>query len=531
MVKRIADIVGWLGTALVLAALAVMLLRPEWRAYSTYMAWAGLVCVLGYTLTQWREIASFFGRRQAQMGTLAIVSIAAVLGILVAINYIAGRQNKRWDLTSAQQFSLSEQTLKILGSLEEPLNVKVFAQAGEFPRFRDRLGEYEHASRRLSIEYVDIDKRPSLARQYDVQAYGTVVFEYQDRTERVTSDSEQDLTNAIIKVLTGEESRIYFVQGHGERDTASSERGGYNGISAALGRENYAVERLVLAQEGDVPEDAAAVVIAGPKTDYFPQEIDRLRSYLDRGGKLLVLLDPPEKSGQPFPNLEQLLAEWAIQVGNDVVVDVSGMGQLIGTDAATPVAATYPWHPITERFSYITAFPLARSVTPVEGGVESRYAQTFVETSPRSWAETDIEQLMQSGKVELEEARGDRRGPVSIAAAVSAPVTEPAVTTASQEEGGDAGDGKTPETRLVVFGDSDFAANFALNIQGNSDLFLNTVGWLVQQENLIAIRPRMPDDRRITLTADQQRRIAWLALVVIPGLVMASGVYTWWRRR
>src|SRR5262249_6378743 len=221
-----------------------------------------------------------------------------------------------------------------------------------------------------------------------------------------------------------------------------------------------------------------------------------LKKCLDRAGKVMLLIDPPEKPDSPGkPNLIALAHDWAMDVNNDIVVDISGMGRLIGTDASVPVVAQYPSHKITERFSYLTAFPLARSVTPVSAGVNGRTAQTFLETSANSWSETDIKGLLTSGKVALEENKGDKKGPISIGAAVSAAATGDAKAATP--------DAPKPETRVTVVGDSDFAANFALGIQGNRDLFMNIVGWLSQQENLISIRPKEPDDRRLTLTATQ----------------------------
>jgi len=198
------------------------------------------------------------------------------------------------------------------------------------------------------------------------------------------------------------------------------------------------------------------------------------------------------------------------------------MGQLIGTDASVPVAANYPAHAITQRFKYLTAYPAARSVTPVSGGVNGHIAQGFVETSPRSWAESDLKGMLTSGKVSFSAASGDKQGPITIAAAVSAAGAAPA---------GAAAEALKPETRVVVFGDSDFAANSGLGIQGNRDLFMNTVGWLSQQENLISIRPKEADDRRLTMTAAQQTNVTWLSLFILPGLVFFVGVSTWWRRR
>jgi len=528
MVNRILSIVGWIGTALVIVALATKFLPAldRFADYSRPLAWAGLVCVLAYSLSQWREIANVFTRRQARYGTLAATSVLVVFGILTAINYIGNRQNKRWDLTTNKQFSLADQSKTVLAKLDAPLQIQVFAQEPEFQRYQDKLKEYEYATKRISTEYIDPDKKPTIAKQNQIQQYGTIIFNYKGRTERVTSDNEQDITTGIIKVVSGQQKKVYFTQGHGEKDSGSAERDGYNGIAAALGRENYTVDKLVIAQQGSVPDDAAVVIVAGPRTDFFQPEIDSLKTFLGKGGKLLLALDPPDKADSAaLTSLIALAHDWGMDVGNDIVVDASGMGRLIGTDASIPVAANYPSHAITQRFSFLTAFPLARSVTAISGGVGGHTAQSFIETSPRSWAETDIKALLTSGKVELEESKGDKRGPISIAAAASAAVT------AGDAKQAAAPDAPKPETRVIVIGDSDFAANSGLGIQGNRDMFMNMVGWLSQQENLISIRPKEADDRRITLTASQQYFVNLLSLAIIPLCIFGTGVYTWWRRR
>ena len=206
---------------------------------------------------------------------------------------------------------------------------------------------------------------------------------------------------------------MYFTQGHGEKDTDV-------GRARRLQRDRRRAEARELhgrdarpRAAGAVPDDATVVVVAGPRIDFFPPEIDALKKYLAKGGKLLLMLDPPDKADSPpLTNLIALAHDWGIDVGNDVVVDVSGMGRLIGTDASVPVAASYPPHPITERFNVMTAYPLARSVTPVSGGVNGHTAQPFVETSPRSWAETDIKACWPAAEVALDEAKGDKQGPI-----------------------------------------------------------------------------------------------------------------------
>jgi len=523
MLTRIIGLIGWLGFAAVLAAVGIRFGYPAKDQYATYAAYAGLVCLLIYILGQWRDIVKLFAKRQARYGTLMGVSVLVVLGILVAINYIGARQNKRWDLTASKQFSLSDQTRNVLQKLDSPLSITVFAQESGFQPYKDKLKEYEYSSGKVVTDYVDPDKKPAVASQNQVQAYGTILFKYKDRSERITTDTEQDITTAIIKVVQGGTKKVYFTQGHGEKDATSSERDGYKGIADSLTHENYTVDKLVLAQAGSVPDDASVLVVAGPKTDFFPGEITALKTYLGKQGKLLLELDPPDKAdSQPLTNLIALAHDWGMDVGNDMVVDVSGMGQLIGTDASVPVAASYPSHAITQRFKFITAYPSARSVTAVTGGVSGHTAQGFVETSPRSWAESDIKAMLTTGKVAFSAGGGDKQGPITVAAAVSA---------AGAAAAGAAADAPKPETRVAVYGDSDWAANSGLGIQGNRDLFMNTVGWLSQQENLISIRPKDAEDRRLTMTAAQQTNVTWLSLFIIPGLVFFMGVYTWWRRR
>ena len=304
---------------------------------------------------------------------------------------------------------------------------------------------------------------------------------------------------------------------------------------AALRTDNFEVAPLTLAQQGAVPDDATIVVVAGPETDFLPGELDALRAYLRRGGKLHLLLDPPSPgSGADLTGLVALTREWGIEVGDNVLIDASGLGQLLGTDASVPVAMPVA-HPITTDFRVMTAFPLARSVRPVDGGVEGRYPQTVLETSPQSWAEADIESLFATGRPERDEDAGDIAGPVSLAVAVAAPAEEPPTGADTPESpDGDEADGTdapAPETRVVVVGDSDFAANRAIGLQGNRDIFLNMANWLAQQEDLIAIRPADPASRPISMTADQGVWVFWFTMAIVPLLLFANAFRLYWRRR
>ena len=540
MMRRVLDFTAWLGVALVVGALVAPWVRPELADFTTYAAWAGIACILVYAAGQWREILDYFRGRNAQYGALASAGVLIVIGLLVGVNYLSERRNVRWDLTENQQYSLSDQTVQLLDGLEAPVRFLVFDQEASFPRYRMRLSQYAYESPLVEVEYVDADRNPTRVRQYDVETYGTIIVEYQDRIEWVDSDTEQDLTNGLIRAITGAEKTVYFLAGHGERDTTSTDREGYASVTAALVRDNYASEPLVLAQVQTVPEDASVVVIAGPQTDLLESEADALSEYLSRGGHVMILLDPPDvENGVSFPLLSGLLQDWGIEPGNDVVVDVSGLGQLIGTDASVPVATSYPPHPITLGFNVMTGYPLARSMTPIAGGVNGRIANPLIETSSQSWAESNLGMLFDSGEIALEAETGDVPGPVSLGAAVSAPAlaaeaTEDQTETVSDEAATQGEDDVPPvvrESRLVALGDSDFAANYALGIQGNRDLFINAVNWLAQQENLIAIRPRLAADTRMTLTTGQFTLLRWLSLLLVPGAVLGAGIYIWSRRR
>ena len=545
MLNTIFGIVGWIGTLLVFAGVAIRVFRPEWDTYAYWAAVGGLVCVGLYTLTQWREIGRSFQKRETKLGAMMSISVAAVLAILIGINWAVTRRDKRWDLTASASYTLSDQTVKVLTNLKSPVKVLVFDTPGGFQRFRDSLTMYSTASPNLQVEYVDMDREPARAREYAIASPGTVVMEYDGRREKVMSEREQDLTNNLIKVTTGRQVKAYFVQGHGEKDILGNDRPGYASVVEALKRDNYTVDKIVLAQSAaGVPADASVLIIAGPTADYLKPEVDAIRTYLRKGGKALFMLDPPVgESARTTPTLEALLKEWGITVGHDVVIDASGMGQLLGTDASVPVVANYPQHDVTQNFDLLTAFPLAQSVAGTAGTeLGMALTENVINTSDRSWSEADVKSLATGGKVSLDEAAGDHRGPITIALSLGMDAPDASPSAPAGASGDKPADGakpgekpadapKKPQMRIMVVGDSDFASNAAAGIQGNADLFVNMNNWLTQQEDLISIHPRDAGDRRVTMTADQQRRVLWLSLLFIPGLILGLGVYSWWQRR
>jgi ABC-type uncharacterized transport system involved in gliding motility auxiliary subunit len=525
MANRIFNLIGWLGTGLVLGAVIVRFGSFGKDQYATYLAMGGLGCMVIYILSQWREVLAFFGTRNARYGALSAASVLIVAAILIAVNYIGARKHKRWDFTATRQYSLADQSRDLVAKLDAPLDVMVFATDRVVQQYRDQLNEYGYASPNVKTQFIDPVKQPAIAESNQVQQDGTVILKYKDRTERITSSTEQDVTGAIIKLTSGRQRKVYFTNGHNEKDLASTERDGYSGLTEALKRENYTFDSIVLAQKPTVPDDAAVLVVAGPKIDFFQPEIDSIKAYLQKGGKLALLIDPPDRADSPpLTNLLALAHDWGITLGDNIVVDVSGRGQIFGASEAVPVAARYLQHPITQRFRTMTAYPLARSVEPVPGGVNGHTAQGLVQTSEESWAETDLKTLTSGGGVKLDAGK-DQPGPITLAAAVSSPVTDAKPAT-------DTPDTPKPETRVVVFGDSDFAANGFGALAGNRDFFMNALGWLSQQENLISIRPREPEDRRLEpMSVRTQAAIIYGGWLGLPLLVFGIGIFGWWRRR
>jgi ABC-type uncharacterized transport system involved in gliding motility auxiliary subunit len=536
MTKKIFSALSWVGVALVGAAVAVQWRLPDYDQYARYAAFAGLALVLLYVASQWREIGASFQKRNTRLGTIASASVLIVLGLLVFANLLSNRYNKRWDLTENRQYSLSDQSVKLMQGLKSPAKFIVFDKEDQFDRYRTRLTEYQYNSRQVQIDYVDPDKTPVKAKEYKIEQYGTIVVEYMGRTERVTNNTEQDLTNALIKVLNPQAKKVYFLAGHGEKDPGKSDRDGYSTIADSLKRDNYEFDKLVLAQTNEIPKDCTVLVVAGPRTDLLEQEVPLIEEYLkSRTGKLLVLLDPPDDFKQPqqWPRLTGLLKQWGINATSSVVVDVSGRTSVMTVPVAAP---PYPTHAITNNFGLITMYPMVRAVIPETAAPDKRSGQSFIQTAQRSWAETDFKELAAAtndnnvNALKPEPDKGDIAGPVSIGVATAVQSTANTQKDAKADAKPDEGAPK-PETRVAAIGDSDFAANNYLGVEGNRDLFMNTVNWLSQQESLISIRPRDASDRRLTLTANITSAIFWLSIFIIPAAVLGAGVLAWWRRR
>jgi ABC-type uncharacterized transport system involved in gliding motility auxiliary subunit len=381
----------------------------------------------------------------------------------------------------------------------------------ERARVEDLFDQFAHATDRIRYELIDPDQSPTRTSEMDVKRYATIVIQYGDQREQTTSITEEALANGILKITRDTQKLVYFVAGHGEKDPTSEEPSGYSIMREAIESQNYMVSSLSLFDEPVVPEDCQLLVVAGPTEDYFDSEISKIADYLARGKNALFMLDPE----MTFANIEALLVRYRVLLENDVVIDP--YSRIFGAEYSVPVVTQYVDHPITRDINVATFYPLARSVRIAAPDIEGVTVQYLAQTGKSAWGETDLEGIQGGQAVRGED---DSSGPVSIAMIASKKYQDgqPSATGAD-------------ESKIVVFGDSDFADNSAFRVSGNGDLLLNVVNFLAEEEDLIAIRPKASLGDQLFLTEAQGRLIFLISVVLLPLSVLGFGVSVFVNRR
>ncbi len=506
-----------------LAAALLYALLPELRSSVwTLLAVGGLFLLL-FVVGAFNQIRVALLGRRGRYGTNTTVMVVAFAIIAVLVNFVGYRNHKRFDITAAGQFSLSRQTLKILGDLKQPVKARGFFAPSNQATYPykvvadDLLGEYAFQSDKFTYDFVDPDAEPAVARQYEIKEYGTIVFESGERRQQVSYSriNEQGFTAAILQVTGTVQKKVYFLSGHGERDIGNFAEDGYSYAKAGLEGDNYQVELLNLAVTPEVPNDCAVLVIAGPQKPLLEQELKPIEEYFRKGGTGLILVDT-----KPVPELEGILAKWGLALGKGSIIDVSSF---VNPDIGNPLVprTQYYYTPITQ-YTDATFFPEATSVTSTLTEKQEEAGTIIIiplaETSQNSWLETE---LTPGQTPKLDEDK-DIKGPLFLAVMVeaSAPLGEEEQTETGEES-----------TRLVVFGDSDFASNSFFYSLGNSDMFLNSVNWLAEAEELISIRPKPASYRMLVVSQRVWRWIYLSSIGLLPLAVAVLGGIGWWRRR
>lgn len=450
--------------------------------------------------------------RQTKYAAYAVTYILVVIAIVVVANVLADRYNKSYDATANKRYSLSEQTAKIVKGLKQNATITYFNQSTRFRDGRDLLDQYANLSPKLQVKYIDPDKEPEVAREAGIRNLGTAVVQIGAKHEEAKSMTEEGITGAFIRDLKSNTRTVCFTSGSGEHQLDSSDREGMSKFKELLGKDNYESKSVDLLTKAEVPSDCTTLVVAGPTKNYEQPEVDAIKKYVEEGGRAFFMLDPPLKLGHDEiadnDVLMNLLQSWGVTPDKDLILDLNPLGQLAGVGPEVAMVTSYASQPIVDQMrGTATGFPLTRSLDIKN--TDKTSVQKLFDSSSTSLATSNLK----SPAVNVKDPK-NKKGPLTIAAAGT-------YNTGKENSQG----------RFVVVGSSTWAANRFIEFNGNDDLASNAINWLSSDEDLISIRPKAPEDRRITMTAGQ---LAWVRAVSqfgLPFAVVIVAVSVWWKRR
>ncbi|MBN2290433.1 MAG: GldG family protein [Candidatus Glassbacteria bacterium] len=555
-------IFGYTSPLIIILGLGVYYINGLWDLLSVGISVLGIIGAAVYLVLCFDEVRQLFSLRSFRSGTNAMLIVCLVLGLVALVNIIGFRHFAWKDITVAKKFELSPLTMTILDQISE-LKRDIYITAFFWreidrnlsveqnsrlirqnqmreARLRDLLAVYSGVNPHINYRFIDPNREPMLARQYNTQRYynNVAIVECGERMEMVPDVStEEQVTNTLIKVLSGEIKRVYFLEGHQERGADDGSGEGCLMAATGIRDQSYDVVGLNLLEAGGVPADCRALVIPGPRKELLPDEVRLIDDYLEDGGRVLVCLDPEYNTG-----LEEWLLGWGVQAGDNMVIDNSTAGVRQGAGPEEPLLYSYDEeHPITARLmKAFTSMPTVRSVGLVEEPREELELTVLARTSENSWGETKLSSLAVKNPTFDPE---DLSGPVPVAVAMLKKLLEkkPGIQEVYSGPGGRAPSQEELQkmrleqsqrrAELVVFGDSRFASNDYFRYGGNRDLFLNAVNWLIGDERLITIRPKDPEDQTVYITRRQSKRMALVLQYLLTSVVLLFGAWVWIMRR
>jgi ABC-type uncharacterized transport system len=532
------------GIALLACTAAVRAILVEPTLWTALLGAPGVALFLWGGFALRTELRALAHKRRGEI----VLYTLGMIGVLLAIAYFSVRFPVRFDMTTAGLFSLSEQTTQMLKRLDKPVHITFFHD----PMMRETVELYQlmaAQSARITAEFHDPMLNPAQARMRGVEFAGTAIMESEGRRVTVSSPSETEIANGILRVSQGVQQVVCFLDGHLEPDPFSLEShdhlegaaGHTHGLGARMdiherhgmakarhGLEamNYVVEKVSPMKGDNTLSRCAVLVVAGPKVPLLAPEVKAIDQYLAGGGNALFMLDPFIITG-----LEPVIREFGIVLDDDIVIDEASH---FWTDVSAPAVTEYNRDDITQDLP-LTFFPGARSLSPTPQRVPGTAVRQLINSSRDSFGQSNRDRVESNpskskpGPNTLMVIVNRRPEFVASAEAVMRELQGKEVAQDSK----DAGASSKPATRsrIAVIGDSDFATNSFYHIMGNGKLFLNTVNYLASQENLIGITPRTYDLPRVNLTNRQVNGTVFLSIILIPLVMALIGFAVWWRQR
>jgi len=457
--------------------------------------------------------------RQTKFAAYTTVYVLVVFAVIGVVNFLANRYNKSEDLTANKKFTLSDQTEKVVKDLKQDVVITYWDQPTRFQPAHDLLDRYKNISAKVEVKYQDTDKLRTQAIAAGVKQIPTIFVDLPGKHQEAKTLSEEEITGALVRALKGGQRMACFVLGSGEHSIDDADRDGYASAKQLAEANNYKTQTVKLLEKPEIPKDCLIVIVGGPSHDYIQPEVDALKKFVEDGGRAIFLLDPPLMFGKQEidenKGLTDVLASWGVTADKDLVLDTSGVGQVFGMGPEIPLVTTYDAHAIVRTMKDVpSGFPIARSLTVNKG--DKATAEKLLETSDNSFATMNLK------SADIRPSPTDKKGPLTLGAAGTVTSSTPA---------GAGGSATNGNGRFVVVGSSRWIDNSFLRFNGNRDLFLNMLNWLSSDEDLISIRPKEPEDRRLSLTARQMMMVFYASVISIPLLIIAMGAGVWWRRR
>ncbi len=449
--------------------------------------------------------------RQARYGATATLYTIVVIAVLVMVNWLANRYNKSYDTTSNKRFTLSEETRKVVKDLKSDATITYIDKSSNFEQARGMLDRYANLSPKIHVKYLDPQKQPTVARPFGARFLGTAYVDIGPRREEAKSVTEEGLTGAFLKDLKGVR-KVCFVTGSKEHQLDDTQESGLSRYKTLLERDNYQVDSISLVDKTEVPKECTVLVVAGAQLDYTPNEVTAIKKYVENGGRAMFLVDPPLDFGREHiaqnEGLMNLLQSWGVTPVNDLVLEQNPMAQIFGFGPEIPLVSKYESQPIVNDLKgSVTGFPVSRSLE-VKNGDKTTVDKLF-STTDRSIATTKLS----TNEVNPDDP-ANKKGPFVLGAAGTYNTGKP-----------------NNPGRFVVIGSSEFADNAMIGFQANRDLAVNAINWLSSDEDLISIRPKEPEDRRLNVTQRQMSVFMYTDLIAIPLFIIVWGVSILLKRR